>query len=80
MEQLKDLLQGKLDNIQSKMEEGQNIAFVSKELRNGFTQVPNRILDNPKISLQAKTVYTKLLSYAWSEKSVSPDKKQWQMI
>ena len=49
MEQLKDLLQGKLDNIQSKMEEGQNIAFVSKELRNGFTQVPNRILDNPNL-------------------------------
>ena len=31
----------------------------------GFTQLPNFILRNPKISIGAKTVYSLLLSYAW---------------
>ena len=31
----------------------------------GFTQIPNFILRDPKISIGAKTVYALLLSYAW---------------
>jgi biotin operon repressor len=31
----------------------------------GFTQVPNHILENPKISAGAKLTYTMLLKYAW---------------
>ena len=31
----------------------------------GFTQLPNFILRDPKISIGAKTAYSLLLSYAW---------------
>jgi hypothetical protein len=38
----------------------------------GFTQVPNFILKNPKISANAKVVYSMLLSYAWNNNRVFP--------
>lgn len=38
----------------------------------GFTQVPNYLLNDPKISANAKVVYSKLLSYAWHSNSVFP--------
>jgi len=31
----------------------------------GFTQLPNFILKDPKVSIGAKTVYALFLSYAW---------------
>jgi hypothetical protein len=31
----------------------------------GFTQIPNFILRDPKLSIGAKTIYSLLLSYAW---------------
>lgn len=34
-------------------------------LQNGFTQVPNFILRDPKISIGAKVAYAMFLSYAW---------------
>lgn len=33
--------------------------------QHGFTQLPNFILRDPKISIGAKTAYSLLLSYAW---------------
>ena len=33
--------------------------------QHGFTQLPNFILRDPKISMGAKTAYALLLSYAW---------------
>ena len=33
--------------------------------QHGFTQLPNFILRDPKISIGAKTAYALLLSYAW---------------
>lgn len=38
----------------------------------GFTQVPNFILNNTKLSFGAKVVYAKLLSYAWHNNRVFP--------
>src|SRR5436189_5204370 len=38
----------------------------------GFTQVPNFILKNPKISVGAKVVYAMFLSYAWNNDSCFP--------
>ena len=38
----------------------------------GFTQVPNFLLNDPKISANAKVVYAKLLSYAWNNDRVFP--------
>ena len=38
----------------------------------GFTQVPNFILKDPKISVGAKIVYSMFLSYAWHNDSCFP--------
>src|ERR1043165_4462470 len=41
-------------------------------LREGFTQVPNFILRDNKISVGAKVVYAMFLSYAWHNDSCFP--------
>ena len=41
-------------------------------LQNGFTQVPNFILKDPKLSLGAKVAYAMFLSYAWHNDSCFP--------
>ncbi len=38
----------------------------------GFTQVPNVILKDPKLSANAKVVYALMLSYAWHNNRVFP--------
>jgi DNA-binding MarR family transcriptional regulator len=38
----------------------------------GFTQVPNLVLKNAKLSAGAKLVYSLLLSYAWHNDSAFP--------
>ncbi len=38
----------------------------------GFTQVPNYLLNNTKLTMVAKVVYAKLLSYAWHNNLVFP--------
>ena len=38
----------------------------------GFTQVPNIILKDPKLSTNAKVVYALMLSYAWHNNRVFP--------
>jgi hypothetical protein len=38
----------------------------------GFTQVPNVLLKDPKVSANAKVVYSMLLSYAWNNDRVYP--------
>ncbi len=38
----------------------------------GFTQVPNVLLNDPKLTFPAKVVYAKLLSYAWHNNLVYP--------
>lgn len=41
-------------------------------LQGGFTQVPNFILRDPKISVGAKVAYAMFLSYAWNNDSCFP--------
>ena len=41
-------------------------------LRGGFTQVPNFILKDPKLSVGAKIAYAMFLSYAWHNDSCFP--------
>ena len=36
-------------------------------LKHGFTQLPNYVLKNPKLSFGARLTYAVLLSYAWQE-------------
>ena len=42
----------------------------------GFTQVPNIILKDSKISNNAKIIYSKLLSYAWTNNLVFPGQER----
>jgi hypothetical protein len=41
-------------------------------LRGGFTQVPDFILKDPKLSMGAKVTYAMFLSYAWHNDSCFP--------
>ena len=45
---------------------------VNPVLQNGFTQVPNFILKDAKLSLGAKVTYSIFLSYAWHNDSCFP--------
>ena len=42
----------------------------------GFTQVPNIVLKDPKLSTNAKTVYALMLSYAWNNNRVFPGQER----
>src|ERR671938_519303 len=42
----------------------------------GFTQVPNFLLRDPKVSANAKVVYSMLLSYAWNNDKVFPGQER----
>lgn len=42
----------------------------------GFTQVPNFILKNPKLSSNGKVAYAMLLSYAWHNDRVFPGQER----
>ena len=42
----------------------------------GFTQVPNFILKDPKLSVGAKVVYAMFLSYAWHNDSCFPGQER----
>jgi biotin operon repressor len=52
--------------------EDRDIIVEDESWRQGFTQVPNVVLRNPRLSMGAKLAYSVLLSYAWQEKSCFP--------
>lgn len=58
----------------SHFQEQQNIVLQGYDpiSAGGFTQVPNHLLRNPKLSGNAKIVYAMLLSYAWNNNRVYP--------
>ena len=63
----------KLSEIAS-FQEQQNIVLQGYDpiSAGGFTQVPNYLLNNSKLTANAKVVYAKLLSYAWHNNRVYP--------
>ncbi len=40
--------------------------------KQGFTQLPNRVLKDTRLSFGARLTYTVLLSYAWDKESCFP--------
>lgn len=44
--------------------------------RGGFTQVPNFILRDPKLSIGAKVTYAMFMSYAWHNDSCFPGQER----
>jgi predicted transcriptional regulator len=63
----------KLSNI-ARFKERQNIILEGFDpvSAGGFTQVPNCLINNKELSVSAKLVYAKLLSYAWNNNAVYP--------
>jgi hypothetical protein len=59
-------------------QERQNIVFKNFDpiSAQGFTQVPNYLLKDPKLSANAKVVYSMLLSYAWNNDRVFPGQER----
>jgi len=63
----------KLSDLQ-RFKERQNIVLAGFDpvSAGGFTQVPNCMINNQGLSIGAKVVYAKLLSYAWHNHLVYP--------
>lgn len=49
-----------------------DLVFENRQMARGFTSLPNVVLKAKGLSLQAKAVYTALLSYAWSNDECFP--------
>lgn len=49
---------------------------VSDYVTNGFTQVPNRVLTDSRISIQARLLYNLLLSHCWDKDFCFPTQKR----
>lgn len=50
--------------------------FEDQVLASGFTQIPNLVILNPRLSMQAKYLYGLLLSYAWKDPFSFPGQKR----
>lgn len=48
------------------------LEILEPSLRKDFVQIPTKILHNPELSMQAKTLYALLISYAWYEAECFP--------
>jgi Helix-turn-helix domain len=58
------------------IEQNMRINSADPVARHGFTQVPNFILKNPDVSVNAKLVYALLLSYAWHNDCCFPGQER----
>jgi len=68
-----------MDQIRAQIEHtARNIEIVGADpvTRHGFTQVPNFILTNEKLSVGAKLAYAMLLKYAWSDDACYPGQEK----
>lgn len=50
--------------------------FDDAVLATGFTQIPNMLIRNPRLSMQAKYLYGLLLSYAWEDPYAFPGQER----
>ena len=56
--------------------ESNTIIIENKALRQGFTQIPNYVLRDKRLSFGARLTYSLLLSYAWQEGSCFPGQER----
>jgi len=56
--------------------EKNTIVVENEALRQGFTQIPNYVLRDKRLSFGARLTYTMLLSYAWQEGSCFPGQER----
>ena len=60
-----------MENIRNILEK-HTIVVVNEALKHGFTQLPNYVLKDKRLSFGARLAYAVLLSYAWQEDSCFP--------
>ncbi len=68
-----------MEHIAAKLANTQrNIEIVGADpvTRHGFTQVPNVVLIDKRLSVGAKLVYAMLLKYAWSDDACFPGQQK----
>ncbi len=56
--------------------ERHTIVVVNESLKHGFTQLPNYVLRDKKLSFGARLAYAILLSYAWQDDSCFPGQER----
>ena len=52
------------------------IVILNEALKHGFTQLPNYVLKDKRLSFGARLTYAVLLSYAWQEDSCFPGQER----
>jgi Helix-turn-helix domain len=62
----------KIKNILQK----HTIVVLNESIKHGFTQLPNYILKDKRLSFGARLAYAVLLSYAWQEESCFPGQER----
>src|SRR5260370_33933690 len=60
-----------MDTIRNILER-HTIVVLNESLKHGFTQLPNYVLKNTRLSFGARLTFAVLLSYAWQEGSCFP--------
>lgn len=63
---------GRLNEIEQNMK----VNSADPIAQHGFTQLPNFILRDPRISIGAKTAFALLLSYAWNNNRCFPGQER----
>ena len=64
-----------MENIRNILEK-HTIVVVNEALKHGFTQLPNYVLKDKRLSFGARLAYAVLLSYAWQEDSCFPGQER----
>src|SRR4051794_16988343 len=65
-----------IGEILPEKERNLRLATENPVVREGFTQVPNFILKDPKLSMGAKVAYAMFLSYAWNNDYCFPGQER----
>lgn len=68
-----------MEHIGARLEQiARNIEILGGDpiTQRGFTQVPNFILENPKLSVGGKMTYAMLLKYAWHNQGCFPGQER----
>jgi biotin operon repressor len=65
-----------LSELFNEKEKNLRLATDNPVTRGGFTQVPNFILKDPKLSMGAKVAYSMFLSYAWNNDCCFPGQER----
>ncbi len=64
-----------MQNIKNVLEK-HTIVVLNEALKHGFTQLPNYVLKDSKLSFGARLTFAILLSYAWQEDSCFPGQER----